>query len=179
MSDYKTIQILLFFFNLWWILSYIEMKQPWVYMCSPSQSQILLIYLCFVKDSPSPNIVTWEVNVSDISEFIVLVLPIDIYKLALEKVFYLRIPLNLTVKVLVTQVVPDSVTPWTVAHQAPLSMGFSRQEYWSGLPRTPSGDLPDPGIKHMSCIAGRFFAIWATRDRVSYIYLLPTNLLNL
>ena len=38
------------------------------------------------------------------------------------------------------------VTPWTAAHQAPLSMGFSRQEYWSGLPRPPPGDLPDPGI---------------------------------
>ena len=37
-------------------------------------------------------------------------------------------------------------TPWTVAHQAPLSMGFSRQEYWSGLPFLSSGDLPDPGI---------------------------------
>ena len=39
---------------------------------------------------------------------------------------------------------------WTVAHQAPLSMGFSRQEYWSGLPCPPPGDLPDPGIKPMS-----------------------------
>ena len=38
------------------------------------------------------------------------------------------------------------VTPWTVAQQAPLSMEFSRQEYWSGLPFTPPGDLPDPGI---------------------------------
>ena len=38
-------------------------------------------------------------------------------------------------------------TPRTVAHQAPLSMGFSRQEYWSGLPCPPPGDLPDPGIK--------------------------------
>ena len=38
-------------------------------------------------------------------------------------------------------------TPWTVAHQAPLSMGFSRQEYWSGLPFPSPGDLPDPGIK--------------------------------
>ena len=37
-------------------------------------------------------------------------------------------------------------TPWTVAHQAPLSKGFSRQEYWSGLPCLPPGDLPDPGI---------------------------------
>ena len=39
------------------------------------------------------------------------------------------------------------VTPWTVAHQAPLSTGFSRQEYWSGLPCPPSRDLPDPGIE--------------------------------
>ena len=38
-------------------------------------------------------------------------------------------------------------TPWTVAHQAPLSMGFPRQEYWSGLPFPPPEDLPDPGIE--------------------------------
>ena len=40
-------------------------------------------------------------------------------------------------------------TPWTVAHQAPLSMGFPRQEYWSGLPFSSPGDLPDPGIEPM------------------------------
>ena len=40
--------------------------------------------------------------------------------------------------------------PWTVAYQAPLSMGFSRQEYWSGLPFPSPGDLPDPGIKPRS-----------------------------
>ena len=44
-------------------------------------------------------------------------------------------------------VVSNSATPWTVAHQAPLSMEFSRQEYWSGLPCPSPGDLPDPGIK--------------------------------
>ena len=38
-------------------------------------------------------------------------------------------------------------TPWTVARQAPPSMGFSRQEYWSGLPFPPPGDLPNPGIE--------------------------------
>ena len=38
-------------------------------------------------------------------------------------------------------------TPWTVAHQAPLSMGFPRQEYWSGLPFPSPRDLPDPGIE--------------------------------
>ena len=41
-------------------------------------------------------------------------------------------------------------TPWTVAHQAPLSVEFFRQEYWSGLPLPPPGDLPDPGIEPVS-----------------------------
>ena len=44
-------------------------------------------------------------------------------------------------------IVPNFVTPWTVARQAPLSKGFSREEYWSGLPFPSSRDLPDPGIK--------------------------------
>ena len=46
--------------------------------------------------------------------------------------------------------VMDPVTPWTVAHQAPLSMEFPRQEYWSGLPFPSPGDHPDPGMKHGS-----------------------------
>ena len=49
-------------------------------------------------------------------------------------------------------------TPQTVAHQAPLSMGFHRQEYWSGLPFPSPGDLPDPGIEPASpALADRFF----------------------
>ena len=49
------------------------------------------------------------------------------------------------------------MTPGTVAHQAFLSMGFSRQEYWSGLPFPSPGDLPNPGIKPTSpALAGRF-----------------------
>ena len=53
------------------------------------------------------------------------------------------------------------VTPWTVAFQAPLSMGFPRQEYWSGLPFPSPGYLSDPGVKPVSlmspALAGRFF----------------------
>ena len=50
------------------------------------------------------------------------------------------------------------VTPWTAAHQAPLSMGFSRQEYWSGLPFPPPGNLPNPGGKPTSpALAGGCF----------------------
>ena len=55
-------------------------------------------------------------------------------------------------------------TPWTVAYQAPPSMGFSRQEYWSGLPFPSPGDLPDPGIEWVSRIPGRRFNLWATRE---------------
>ena len=52
----------------------------------------------------------------------------------------------------------SSATPQTIARQAPLSMGFSRQEYWSGLPLLPPGDLPDPGIEPVSPkLAGGFF----------------------
>jgi len=54
-------------------------------------------------------------------------------------------------------------TPWTVARQAPLSRGFSREEYWSGLPCPPPGLLPDPRIKHAfltsPALAGEFFTI--------------------
>ena len=53
------------------------------------------------------------------------------------------------------------VTPWTLAHQASLSMGFSKQEYWRGLPFPPPGDLPNPAIKSESLVspalAGGFF----------------------
>ena len=48
----------------------------------------------------------------------------------------------------------DSLQPqWTVVHQAPLSMGFSRQEYWSALPCPPPGDLPNPGIEVRSLVS--------------------------
>ena len=57
--------------------------------------------------------------------------------------------------------VPFFATLWTVAHQAPLSMGFSRQEHWSGLPLPPAGDLPNPETEHTSpespALAERFF----------------------
>ena len=51
-----------------------------------------------------------------------------------------------------------SATPWTVARQAPLSLGFPRQEYWSRLPFPPPRALPNPGIKPIiSCMVSRFF----------------------
>ena len=54
------------------------------------------------------------------------------------------------------------VIPWTVGRQAPLSMGFSRQEYWRGLPCPPPGDLPEPGIRYCIKPLGELFISWGT-----------------
>ena len=68
----------------------------------------------------------------------------------------------------VTSVVSDSLQMWTIDHQDPLSMGFSRQENWSWLPCPPPGDLPDAGIEPVSlmspALSGRFFSTNATGD---------------
>ena len=64
------------------------------------------------------------------------------------------------------------VTPWTVARQTLLSMGFSREEYWSGLTCLPPGDLPDPGIEPVSLmsppLAGGIFTTSATREACDF-----------
>ena len=69
------------------------------------------------------------------------------------------------------QLCPTLCDPWIIAHQDPLSMGFSKQEYWSGLPCPPPGDLPDPGTEPASprspVFAGRLFirsATWETLE---------------
>ena len=66
----------------------------------------------------------------------------------------------------VSQRIQFFATPWTIAYQALPSIGFSRQEYWSGLPCPPPGGLPNPGIKHESvappALAGRLFTTSAT-----------------
>ena len=68
-------------------------------------------------------------------------------------------------------------TPWTVTYQAPPSMGFSRQEYWRGLPCPPPGDLPHPGIEPTSpvdnALPSRFFITSATFS--SNTFSIPTN----
>ena len=68
-----------------------------------------------------------------------------------------------------------SGTLWTSAHQAPLSLGFFRQEYWSGLPCPPPGDLPDLGIEPASLtspvLIGEFFTTTATWETHLYAYI--------
>ena len=72
-----------------------------------------------------------------------------------------------------SQLWPTLLTPCTVAFQAPLSMGFPKQEYWSGLPSPSPGDLPNPGIEPMSpALAGRFFTSSTTWEG-------PTNKIEL
>ena len=62
-------------------------------------------------------------------------------------------------------VVSDSATPRPVAHQVPLSMGFSRQEYWNGLPCPPPGDLLDPGTEPMSPVAPALQAVFTAEPQ--------------
>ena len=73
------------------------------------------------------------------------------------------------------QLCPILCDLWTIAHQVPLFMGFSRQEYWSGLPYPPPGDLPDSGIEPTSLTspasAGWFFTtstIWEAQTNTNY-----------
>ena len=67
-------------------------------------------------------------------------------------------------------------TPWTASHQAPLSVGFSKQEYWSGLPcPSPGGSSWLRDGTQVSCIAGRFFTIWATWETLWCVSLLIIN----
>ena len=81
----------------------------------------------------------------------------------------------------VTSVVFDSATPWTVSpwglHGTPLSMGFSRQEHWNGMPSPLPGHLPNPGIEPVSvmssALAGRFFTTIATWGALPSCYLQP------
>ena len=83
------------------------------------------------------------------------------------------------------------VTLWTAAHQAPLSMGFSRQEYWSGLPCPPPEDLPDPGIEPgspalqvVSVLCGSLGKLWFVletliKNQLSQVYPLASGVAEL
>jgi len=76
-------------------------------------------------------------------------------------------------------VVSDSLWPHRLAHQALLSMGFSRQEYWNGMPFPPIEDFPDPGIKvaspASSTLAGIFFYHWATWEALQLLWVVVNS----
>ena len=83
-----------------------------------------------------------------------------------SKIWLTKFPFSVCAVCWAALVMFDCGTLWTVAHQAPLPMGFSRQEYWSGLPCPPPGDLLNPGIKPTSltppALTGGFFTTSAT-----------------
>ena len=92
-----------------------------------------------------------------------------------------RNPKISSIRILSCSVVSDSATLWTVGHQAPLSMGFFRQEYWSGLPCPPPGDLPDPGMEPASpSLVDGFFttepsgnpisSVWGSHKLLSFLH---------
>ena len=84
------------------------------------------------------------------------------------------------VVVVVTQLCLTLCTPWSIALQAPLSMGFSRQEYWSGLPFPPLEDLPDSGIEPRSpAWAGGSFTTETLGKPHSYLRVTVPNKDNL
>ena len=93
-------------------------------------------------------------------------------KLDKDKILVIYITCMWNLLLLSHSVVSDSfATPWTGIHQAPLCLGLSRQEYWSGLPFPPPGDLPDPGIKPASpALAGGFLTIEPPEKPQSYMF---------
>ena len=99
------------------------------------------------------------------------------------KIFQFQLEAMIFCGGLIPTLYPTFATPWTVACQAPLSMGFSRQEYWSGLPFLSPGQSSWPrDWTQVSCTAGRFFTNWATREFPKSKALVPrwpqtTNLL--
>ena len=88
------------------------------------------------------------------------------YRLYSTESYFTVLAMFLYVRCMYAQSCPICETPWTVACQTPLSMGFPRQEYWSGLQFSSPGDLPDPGLKPISpatpIFAGRFFSTSTT-----------------
>ena len=81
--------------------------------------------------------------------------------------------------VLSGSVMSNSLTLWNVSYQAPLSIGFSRKEHWSGFPFPTPGDLPDPGIKPSflasPALSGRFFTTVPTGKPLTHEFFFPIN----
>ena len=124
-------------------------------MQCPSRDQSQeLIFFPAVHAAPSMGLGTEQALVSMSIDWIPFFLIISMYT-------HLSVPIATSTYSVCHSVVSDIfATSWTVAHQAPLSMGFPKQEYWSGLPFPFPGDCPDGGMEAVSPLfAGRFFTI--------------------
>ena len=162
------------------VLPYINMNPPQVYTCSPSWNPSLLPPCTIPLSHPSapvPSILypAWNLDGQFVSYMILymfqchspksshpLLLP-QSPKLSCACVCYKLLQSYLTLC--------DPMD--CIARQAPLSMGFSRQEYWSGVPCPPPGDLPDPEMKPMSYVSctGRQVLITGVTCKVSCLWL--------
>ena len=113
-----------------------------------------------LKPLPCDNLEGWEVgerfNREGIYVYLWLI-HVDIWPKPIQYCKAIILQLKMCMYVLVTSHVWLFATPWTVAYQASLSMGFSRQEHWNGLPFLSPGDLPNPGIKHESLYIRHLF----------------------
>ena len=89
---------------------------------------------------------------------------------------HFKVPQYLLLLMFSLSVMSESfVTLWSVVHQVPLSVGYPREEYWSGLPFPSPGDLPDPGIEPTSpALAGRFYTTYAMLSHFSRFWLCAT-----
>ena len=140
----------------YWVLSvlYIFRRLVLCWICS---LQIFPQFIAYLSSSSTwtfteENLLTLMKSNLSYFSFMDCVLVPDLRtlpKLRCQNLFFLFF-LNVLCGGLVAKSCLTFATPWTVACQAPLSMGFSRQEYWSGLPILSPGDLPDPGIKPRS-----------------------------
>ena len=110
-----------------------------------------------IKPILAPFIIIFLCDISQ--HHIIFTVVLQIYSVSIDYIWIFLQCWYFTsfVCVLVTQSCPTQ-TPWTIARQAPLSMGLLRQEYWSGLPFPSPGDHPDPGFEPaFPVLAGRFF----------------------
>ena len=115
-------------------------KQCWMNFWTCYQMADIMIWMCECAQSLLTLVPPWTIYSPSDSFFL------EIVSFVQEHWSVLPFPMNM----LVAQSVHIFVTPWTVACQAPLFMGFFRQENWSGMTFPSPGNLPDPGIKHRS-----------------------------
>ena len=129
---------------------------PW-YFPPSKNSKLLSMSFCLSLLAPPSKILPHVVLTG---KLVWDILPLSLYFLAPNKLVPSYLPRRLFPQFFSCACLPSCfsrvwlfVTLWTVAHQAPLSMGFSRQEYWNGLPCPPSGHLPNPGIEPASLMS--------------------------
>ena len=143
-----------------WILPLREMSCGWLFLILQVSQFSCSIVSDYLYPSSLSSIVTSSEAFSDPSILQVTTCSIlEIYStIAHSTCLYLILHHLFVVQSIIRSY--SFATPWTVARQAPLSMGFPRQEYWSGLPFPSPGDLPDPGIKLVSsALAVEFFTV--------------------